>query len=425
MKKTEIVLKIVAFLSAVIMALSFCSCIEEDDTSGSVSGNGESTTLDEMSNVTSDEGESTTLPENSDETSSTQDSPEAPAPKEFSISRFEYYDKNLLDQYQLPLIDISPVKCTEDGILMLECNNKTDTTYVFRDLYSVFECTTTDKNWVRLTNSNYEISETTMPHSTVTVISVDLNPFFPNGVKAGEYKIELDFPVPNGHISLTLEMAITFTLGRPCETANLPEGIDMTPTTSGVDYKRTAYSGGESMKYDYYSIKMKEGFDKDTLIVPEMTEEYTVTAIDGSGFVKSKLKFVLMNDSMRYIAPQAFKDCKDLETVIFGRDVWKIDDAVFALCTSLKNVYLNEGLFYIAQAAFYGCTSLEEINMPSTVRAIHDSAFAECENLKEINYNGTVEEWQAVKKFGTWISSPVTVHCLDGDVVEEVPAANS
>lgn len=83
--------------------------------------------------------------------------------------------------------------------------------------------------------------------------------------------------------------------------------------------------------------------------------------------------------------PEAFfKDCKNLEAVIFvdSRSSKGIYESAFENCTNLKKVEINDGMDFIDEFAFKNCTSLEKINLKSA--SPRDSSFEGCTNLKEV-----------------------------------------
>ena len=68
--------------------------------------------------------------------------------------------------------------------------------------------------------------------------------------------------------------------------------------------------------------------------------------------------------------------------------------------------------------AFDGCESLRSVTLPSTVAYIKKDAFIGCESLEEIVFNGTIDEWNSIKKDESWNgdAEEFTVKCTDGDV---------
>ena len=69
--------------------------------------------------------------------------------------------------------------------------------------------------------------------------------------------------------------------------------------------------------------------------------------------------------------------------------------------------------------AFEDCTSLTSITIPDSVTSIEADAFYRCTSLTSIQYNGTKEQWEAIKKAYAWSNTgDFVVHCSDGDIAK-------
>lgn len=69
---------------------------------------------------------------------------------------------------------------------------------------------------------------------------------------------------------------------------------------------------------------------------------------------------------------------------------------------SLASVVISRGLMEIGDNAFRGCESLTSVNIPEEVTEIGDGAFEGCTALAEIRFEGTREQWEAIKKGDAW-----------------------
>ena len=80
---------------------------------------------------------------------------------------------------------------------------------------------------------------------------------------------------------------------------------------------------------------------------------------------------------------------------------------------------MAKGVDIIRYEAFKDC-NFKSITIASTVKEISSLAFQDCTQLTEIIFEGTVEEWNAVEKGGSWDTNTgeYVVHCTDG-VVEK------
>ena len=127
------------------------------------------------------------------------------------------------------------------------------------------------------------------------------------------------------------------------------------------------------------------------LKIPERVTELGVNAFAGTA-----IKSVTVPPSVATVGAMAFSECQYLETVRYGGKV--ISDRMFVRCTKLKNLTLTRN-----------------------VKEIVGGCFNYCESLNQITYEGSLADWNAVKKNTNWdsravdIESPLAkIQCLDG-----------
>ena len=160
-----------------------------------------------------------------------------------------------------------------------------------------------------------------------------------------------------------------------------------------------------------------------------------VTSIGNSAFSNcTGLTSITIPEGVTSIGNYAFYNCNNL-TAVYITDIaaWcKIDfNGVYANPMNYADhLYLNDELATdlvipssvtsIGDRAFYNCRSLTSIEIPSSVTSIGSSAFYNCLNLVSITYTGTIEQWTAVTKGGSWNGGTgnYIVHCSDGDIAK-------
>lgn len=71
----------------------------------------------------------------------------------------------------------------------------------------------------------------------------------------------------------------------------------------------------------------------------------------------------------------------------------------------------------MGDSTFFCCSNLTSITIPNSVTSIGENAFNGCNSLTRIIFNGTKEEWHAIRKEKDWDedTGEYTVHCTDGD----------
>ena len=92
----------------------------------------------------------------------------------------------------------------------------------------------------------------------------------------------------------------------------------------------------------------------------------------------------------------------------------------FYNCKGLASVTIGNSVTSIGEYAFYNCSKLTSVTIGNSVTSIGRSIFTNCNNLKEITFNGTVKQWNAIKKAFMWnYGAPenIKIICKDGEVV--------
>ena len=117
-----------------------------------------------------------------------------------------------------------------------------------------------------------------------------------------------------------------------------------------------------------------------------------VTTIGEYAFRDCKnLTSIIIPDSVTTIGYGAFSDNTSLKSVTFPDGLTTIEGRAFYCCTSLTNVNIPAGVSSIAIETFYECTSLENITIPDSVTHIGYFAFQYCSALKNVIIGDNVE----------------------------------
>ena len=106
---------------------------------------------------------------------------------------------------------------------------------------------------------------------------------------------------------------------------------------------------------------------------------------------KEKTGDIVLPDTVKDIAPNAFLGCDKITSVTIPNTVTNIAYAAFGDCTALKSVTLPTTLQSIGDFAFGYCTSLTEVNFPSELTSIGEAAFMGS-GLKNVTVPDKVEE---------------------------------
>ncbi len=114
-------------------------------------------------------------------------------------------------------------------------------------------------------------------------------------------------------------------------------------------------------------------------------------AFEGS----SRMVSVTIPNSVINIEPDAFRNCKNLKTVVFeeGSQLRTMFEGAFERCTALESISLPENLISVTEYVFKGCTNLKSVTLAknAAMKHIGVQAFSGCESLESIDIPATVE----------------------------------
>lgn len=112
-----------------------------------------------------------------------------------------------------------------------------------------------------------------------------------------------------------------------------------------------------------------------------------------------ELYSVVMSDSVKAIEPKAFYRCPALYYVRLSNAVTAIGEKTFFDCDSLRSVELPESLEVIGRQAFADCGNLTSVVLFSSISEINRSAFEHCDQLHTLYYEGTEQQWENLWKY--------------------------
>ena len=89
-------------------------------------------------------------------------------------------------------------------------------------------------------------------------------------------------------------------------------------------------------------------------------------------------------EGIKEIGVGAFRGCENLMSVSFPSTLEFIHDNAFRDCKQLKSLVLPEGLKEIGRWSFEDCSAIESVSLPSTLERINGAAFRDCKQLKSL-----------------------------------------
>ncbi len=125
------------------------------------------------------------------------------------------------------------------------------------------------------------------------------------------------------------------------------------------------------------------------VVIPKSVDynekQYNVTALGNNAFKACKnIETVDIPASVSVIGIQVFMQCSSLKSLTLSNSVNSIGANCFRECTSLSELVLSESITTIPDYSFLGCKSLQSVTLPSKVKKIGLYAFRDCSKLSNV-----------------------------------------
>lgn len=160
--------------------------------------------------------------------------------------------------------------------------------------------------------------------------------------------------------------------------------------TYNITNNTTNQNFGEGSVVNIYEDKTK-----DFVIEVGVLKEYKGASVDvviPDGVIEigercfkgSKIKSVVIPDSVTKIDYCAFWGCGNLTSITIPDSVTTIGNSAFARCSALSSISIPNSVKCIGKYTFQGCLELTSIEMPDSLTSIGEYAFSICPKLTSI-----------------------------------------
>ena len=182
--------------------------------------------------------------------------------------------------------------------------------------------------------------------------------------------------------------------------------ITVPNSVTGIGYQ--AFYGCTSLAYNEYGNAYYLGNDSNPyhcLVKPKSTDIASCT----------------VHENTKVISDYAFQNRHSLTDITIPEGVVYIGVGAFEDCNNLISITIPNGVTVIDEDIFADCRSLNSITVPNSVIEIGKDAFAYCSGLASITFDGTVAQWNSVKKASDWDSraGEYTIHCTNGTIAKD------
>ena len=181
---------------------------------------------------------------------------------------------------------------------------------------------------------------------------------------------DVAYPAPGGTIYFDKSTGTITGADITVTEAVIPEKIAGVPV---VKIGTLAFRGGEPLKLPEGALIYGADGTKQTV------EEYNATML-------SRLRRVVLPDSVREIEESAFQYCAELTEVRFGSGLKTIGQTAFWRCYALSAVTIPDSVTKIGIGAFQSCTSLQSITFGTGISVGPTLCCAGCTALTDVTF---------------------------------------
>ncbi len=140
------------------------------------------------------------------------------------------------------------------------------------------------------------------------------------------------------------------------------EDVENAPVSPESDFHYYDVDGGIEVVYDG---------DDEIVVIPETIGGKKVVAVARRGFVNADaVRAVKLADTIEVVGDSAFNLVDELEIVVAGSNLKRVEDYAFANCPKLKEIKFNEGLEYLGACSIAANPCLGELYIPASVNEI-------------------------------------------------------
>lgn len=104
--------------------------------------------------------------------------------------------------------------------------------------------------------------------------------------------------------------------------------------------------------------------------------------------------------------------------VVIPDGVTTVGNCSFTERSGITSITLPASITSIIEYNFSFCRDLVSVTLPSSIASIDHGAFCGCTSLTSIDFQGTIEQWQAIKKGYSWdaMTGDYVVYCTNGNI---------
>ncbi len=195
-----------------------------------------------------------------------------------------------------------------------------------------------------------------------------------------------------------ISFIILFLLLIPLFSCSSSETVELSETET-LD-NLTYYIYHDTINDSYYAKTYEYSGTSSEVIISDTLEynniEVPVTEVLSSTFVgNNNIEKIVLGSNIEKVEERSFMSLKSLKEVVLNDKLTKISDYLFSR-SSIKSIVVPENVCKICDAAFLR-SSLESITILNNTIEIGQEVFLHCDLLTTVYFKGTLEEFSSLK----------------------------
>lgn len=130
------------------------------------------------------------------------------------------------------------------------------------------------------------------------------------------------------------------------------------------------------------------------IIIPETVvyneKTYIVNNVGDHAFSGTKIKSIILPNSVSTLGYSCFDNCSNLTSVILSNQIKSLKGSCFSNCTSLVSITLPNNITEVGEHCFYRCTALKSITLPNNITELGQFCFGGCSSLESITLPNSI-----------------------------------
>lgn len=112
--------------------------------------------------------------------------------------------------------------------------------------------------------------------------------------------------------------------------------------------------------------------EEDAIVIPNTFEDKKISGIGEKAFLGNKyIKTVIIEEGIEIVGFESFRECSNLQTILFPSTITEIKEYALTWCDELKNIIFADGIKRLDITEFLYLETITSIHIPKSVEEIY------------------------------------------------------